>query len=45
LAVATLTGMLTLTWLTLHGVQRLRWIDRLDHRVLGGLLAVRRVTP
>ena len=40
LAVATLIGMLTLTWLTLHGVQRLRWLDRLDRRVLGGLLAL-----
>jgi nickel/cobalt transporter (NicO) family protein len=40
LAVATLGGMLTLTWLTLLGVQRLRWLDRLDRRVLGGLLAL-----
>ncbi len=39
LAVATLGGMLTLTWLTLHGVARLRWFERLDGRVLGGLLA------
>lgn len=42
LAVATLGGMLTLTWLTLHGVQRLRfrWLDRLDQRVIGGLLCL-----
>ena len=40
LAVATLTGMITLTWLTLCGAARLRWLDRLDHRVLGGLLAL-----
>jgi hypothetical protein len=40
LAAATLIGMLTLTWLTLHGVQRLRWLERLDRRVLGGLLAL-----
>jgi hypothetical protein len=40
LAVATLGGMLTLTWLTLHGVARVRWFERLDGRVLGGLLAV-----
>jgi hypothetical protein len=40
LAVATLTGMLTLTWLTLHGTARLRWLDRLDSRVLGGLLVL-----
>lgn len=42
LAVATLGGMLTLTWLTLHGVQRLRWhwLKRLDQRVIGGLLCL-----
>jgi hypothetical protein len=40
LAVATLTGMVTLTWLTLQGTARLRWLDRLDHRVLGGLIAL-----
>lgn len=42
LAVATLTGMVTLTWLTLHGVQRLRWarIRRVDSRLIGGLLAL-----
>jgi len=40
LAVATLTGMITLTWLTLRGAARLRWLDRLDHRVLGGLIAL-----
>jgi hypothetical protein len=40
LAVATLTGMITLTWLTLQGAARLRWLDRLDHRVLGGLIAL-----
>lgn len=42
LAVATLGGMLTLTWLTLHGVQRLRWqwLERLDGRVIGGLLGL-----
>jgi len=32
--------MLTLTWVTLRGAARLRWLDRLDHRVLGGLLAL-----
>ena len=40
LAVGTLGGMLTLTWLTLHGAARLRWLDRLDRRVLGALLAL-----
>jgi threonine/homoserine/homoserine lactone efflux protein len=42
LAVATLGGMLTLTWLTLHTVQRLRWswLERLDERVIGGLLCL-----
>jgi hypothetical protein len=40
LAVATLCGMLTLTWLTLHGAARLRWFDRLDGRVIGGLLVL-----
>ena len=40
LAVATLTGMLTLTWLTHRGAQRLRWLDRLDRRALGALLAL-----
>ncbi len=40
LAVATFAGMLTLTWLTLHGAQRVRWLDRIDGRVLGGLLAL-----
>lgn len=42
LAAATLGGMLTLTWLTLLGVQRLRfrWLDRLDSRVVGGLLCL-----
>jgi hypothetical protein len=42
LAVATLAGMLTLTWLTLHGVQRLRWrwLERFDTRVIGGLLVI-----
>lgn len=41
LAVATLGGMLTLTWLTLLGAHRLRlrWLDRLDHRAIGTLLA------
>lgn len=38
LAVATLCGMLTLTWLTLHGAARVRWLDRVDGRILGGLL-------
>lgn len=38
LAIATLAGMLTLTWLTLQGAARVRWLDRLDRRVLGGLL-------
>ncbi len=40
LACATLGGMLTLTWLTLHGTERLRWrwLERLDERVIGGLL-------
>jgi hypothetical protein len=42
LALATLGGMLTLTWLTLHTVQRLHWswLERLDQRVIGGLLCV-----
>lgn len=40
LAVATLCGMLTLTWLTLHGAARVRWFDRLDGRVIGGLLVL-----
>lgn len=40
LAAATLGGMLTLTWLTLHGAARVRWLERLDGRVLGGLLAL-----
>ncbi|MDB6166835.1 MAG: hypothetical protein JWQ83_1975 [Lacunisphaera sp.] len=40
LGFATLGGMLTLTWLTLHAVQRLRWLERLDERVIGGLLCV-----
>lgn len=41
LAVATLGGMLTLTWLTLLGAHRfrLRWLDRLDQRAIGALLA------
>lgn len=40
LAVATLGGMITLTWVTLFGIQRLRWrwLERLDERVIGGLL-------
>lgn len=42
LASATLGGMLALTWLTLHGVQRLRlrWLERHDQRVIGGLLCL-----
>ena len=40
LGFATLGGMLTLTWLTLHAVQRVRWLERLDERVVGGLLCV-----
>ncbi len=42
LAVATLGGMLTLTWLTLHTAQRLQWhwLERLDERVIGGLLCL-----
>jgi nickel/cobalt transporter (NicO) family protein len=42
LGVATLGGMLTLTWLTLRGVQRLRWsrLHHLDRRLLGGLLCL-----
>ncbi len=42
LAVATLGGMLTLTWLTLHGVQRLRWswLVKLDERLIGGMLCL-----
>lgn len=40
LAAATLGGMLTLTWLTLRGAARVRWFDRLDGRLLGGLLAL-----
>lgn len=40
LGIGALTGMLTLTWLTLHSAARVRWLDRLDGRVLGGLLAL-----
>jgi len=42
LAFATLGGMLTLTWLTLEGVARLRWrwLERFDRRVIGGLLCL-----
>jgi nickel/cobalt transporter (NicO) family protein len=42
LGVATLGGMLVLTWLTLQGAQRLksRWLDRVDRRVMGGLLCL-----
>lgn len=40
LAVATLTGLLTLTWIALHSTTRVRWLDRLDGRLLGGLLAL-----
>jgi nickel/cobalt transporter (NicO) family protein len=42
LALATLGGMLTLTWLTLRGVERLRWrwLTRLDERVIGALLCL-----
>jgi len=40
LAVATLAGMLTLTWITLQGTRRVRWLDHLDSRVLGGILAL-----
>lgn len=38
LAVATLVGMMALTWLTLRGIARFRWIDRLSPRVFGCLL-------
>lgn len=40
LAAATLGGMLTLTWLTLHGVARLRWrwLAEPSPRVVGALL-------
>ncbi len=40
LAVATLGGMLTLTWVTLHAVQRLQWrpLQHLDSRLTGVLL-------
>lgn len=40
LAVATLGGMLTLTWLTLRGVARLkwRWLEHPSPRVIGALL-------
>ncbi|HWA28266.1 MAG TPA: hypothetical protein VG734_21620 [Lacunisphaera sp.] len=42
LAVATLGGMLILTWLTLRGVQRLRWswLEQLDGRAIGSLLCL-----
>jgi len=40
LAVATLGAMLTFSWLTLHAVQRLRWLGRFDERVIGGLLCL-----
>lgn len=42
LAVATLGGMLTLTWLTLRGVARLkwRWLEHPSPRAIGALLCV-----
>lgn len=40
LALATLGGMLTLTWLTLRAVRRVRWLEQLDGRVIGGLLCL-----
>ncbi len=42
LAIATFSGMLMLTWMTLLGVQRLHWawITQLDQRVIGGLLCL-----
>ncbi len=42
LAVATLGGMLTLTWLTLQGTARVRWrwLERFDQRAIGGLLVL-----
>jgi len=42
LAVATLGGMLTLTWLTLHGVARLKWswLAEPSPRVVGALLCL-----
>lgn len=42
LGLATLGGMLTLTWLTLSGLDRIkwRWLDRIDGRVIGGLLCL-----
>ncbi len=40
LAVATLGGMLVLTWATLLGSERLRWLKRLDQRVVGGLFCL-----
>lgn len=46
LAVATFAGMLTLTWLTLRGMQRFQstWFDRLGSRAMGALLIVLGVT-
>lgn len=39
LALATLGGMLTLTWLTLYTMQRLPWWpQRLNQRMIGGLI-------
>ena len=40
LAVATVTGMLLLTWMTLRGLQHLKLevLDRYEGRILGGLL-------
>lgn len=42
LAVATLGAMLTFSWLALHTMQRLRWqwLERLDDRIIGGLLCL-----
>jgi hypothetical protein len=42
LAVATLLGMTGLTWMTLRGIDRLRWrwLARPDPRIVGGLLCL-----
>lgn len=42
LAAATLGGMMTLTWLTLAGVQKIRWhwLEHPSQRAIGGLLCL-----
>lgn len=40
LAIGTLAVMLALTWIAFRGAARVRWLDRLDRRLLGGLLVL-----